>query len=296
MIEELILLVFGFLEKIYFHFIHHFQHSYKIILIYVSTPFVLLLLEFWLVGWEKSAIKRLLKPTGTALNDWVSFLLVNTGIHEIIGYGFLLGAAWYIPIELRKWLGYDLIRAIPSIPLQIVIFFVFIDFMDYWIHRFEHYSLVLWELHKYHHSSIEFNMITGQRVHPISDISIKRLVLAFPYAILGFPMGSFLMLVILRAVMSNIQHAKINWDLGWVGKYILISPKAHRIHHSKAKEHYNKNLGTIFVWWDKLFGTWLEPDMEYLPEIGIDEDELNHPNYLVNIWRSTRLAWNKLLT
>ncbi len=45
---------------------------------------------------------------------------------------------------------------------------------------------------------------------------------------------------------------------GGIGKYILLDPDHHKIHHSLAKEHIDKNFGTI-AFWDHLHGTYYAP-------------------------------------
>ena len=37
-----------------------------------------------------------------------------------------------------------------------------------------------------------------------------------------------------------------------------MSPALHWIHHSINPNHYDKNLGMKFPFWDKLFGTYLD--------------------------------------
>ncbi|UXP32660.1 sterol desaturase family protein [Reichenbachiella agarivorans] len=240
-------------------------------------------------------MKRLLVLDNSAKNDWTGFVFRYTMINEILGYGLLLGVALFIPKEIRFYFGFDLIRLIPYSLIQVIVVFVLIDFLDYWVHRIEHTSTVLWEMHKMHHAPNRFNIISGLRTNPISDVSIKRILYALPLAIAGSPVETYIGVQLIRNIMLSLQHSELKWNLGWIGKYLLISPMAHRIHHSVEREHFNKNLGTIFVWWDKFFGTWYEPQCDYVPEIGVEGDELNHPNYLVNIYRSTMASLEKLL-
>jgi alkylglycerol monooxygenase len=42
--------------------------------------------------------------------------------------------------------------------------------------------------------------------------------------------------------------------LGWIEK-IFITPSHHGVHHASNDKYLNKNYGDIFVFWDKLFGT-----------------------------------------
>ncbi len=42
--------------------------------------------------------------------------------------------------------------------------------------------------------------------------------------------------------------------MGWF-EYILINPSHHLVHHGSNDKYLNKNYGDLFVFWDKLFGT-----------------------------------------
>lgn len=43
---------------------------------------------------------------------------------------------------------------------------------------------------------------------------------------------------------------------GWL-ENILQSPARHHLHHSVDVEHWDKNLGLLFSFWDKMFGCFL---------------------------------------
>jgi sterol desaturase/sphingolipid hydroxylase (fatty acid hydroxylase superfamily) len=42
-------------------------------------------------------------------------------------------------------------------------------------------------------------------------------------------------------------------------KWLIITPAYHRIHHS-ATIHRGMNLGTTFSLWDRMFGTYVDPE------------------------------------
>jgi sterol desaturase/sphingolipid hydroxylase (fatty acid hydroxylase superfamily) len=37
---------------------------------------------------------------------------------------------------------------------------------------------------------------------------------------------------------------------------IFITPDVHHIHHSQELSDQTRNFGTVFSWWDRLFGTY----------------------------------------
>jgi sterol desaturase/sphingolipid hydroxylase (fatty acid hydroxylase superfamily) len=94
-------------------------------------------------------------------------------------------------------------------------------------------------------------------------------------------------------LMVFMQHSKINSNWGFIGKYILVAPASHRVHHSNNPEHYGKNLGSILIIWDRIFGTYYQPKGEFLT-FGIPNNPYNKRNYLYDIFLSTKLFYNSL--
>ena len=74
-------------------------------------------------------------------------------------------------------------------------------------------------------------------------------------------------LVLVALVTAIAAH----W--GWFGRWVVISPAAHRIHHSNRPEHYNRNFSNFLTIWDHLFGTWHEgTGMEEPESFGVDDE------------------------
>lgn len=287
--------IWKFLVKFFSHYVDYYTESYELLIFFFLLPIAFLLLEIVLRGWKHSSLKKILSPNGSELNDIVGFIFVQTKINEILGYGLLLGMALYIPKGIRAVFGYNLIQNVSSPYLQALIAFLMIDFLAYWIHRLEHWFPAFWEMHKYHHASTSFNFFSAHRTHPISNISLKRILQALPMAMMGAPMQSYIIILIFKRILVMLQHSEFHWGFGWVGRYVLLSPAAHRLHHALEEKFYNKNFGFILIVWDRLFGTWAEPDMTHKPEIGLENNQLNHPNYFVNIFESSKLALFQLM-
>lgn len=43
-------------------------------------------------------------------------------------------------------------------------------------------------------------------------------------------------------------------------EYVLITPRVHFVHHSRTRAYCDSNYGFIFSVWDRLFGTYTDPD------------------------------------
>ncbi|MCF3099297.1 sterol desaturase family protein, partial [Aeromonas australiensis] len=97
----------------------------------------------------------------------------------------------------------------------------------------------------------------------------------------------------------NLQHSHIQLRYPPVIRSILVSPAYHQLHHSSAIEHYDKNFGFIFSFWDKLFGTQVLVTTPIKIKFGIKGEDyfeysglLNH--YITPFKRVKILLSNKL--
>ena len=132
-------------------------------------------------------------------------------------------------------------------------------------HYLQHRVPVLWEFHKVHHSAQVLTPITLYRMHPVDDGTCTALAMgavagAFNWQY-GGTVAEFLVaglnpgLFLFYLLGYNLRHSHIwlaypRWLSG-----LLISPAQHQIHHSSAPVHFNKNLGFIFSFWDRMAGT-----------------------------------------
>jgi sterol desaturase/sphingolipid hydroxylase (fatty acid hydroxylase superfamily) len=65
----------------------------------------------------------------------------------------------------------------------------------------------------------------------------------------------------------------VSWRSNWL-EWFFVTPRYHHIHHSDKPQHYGKNLGNLLTVWDRLFGTYLNPDsLDTQLSFGIGEKE-----------------------
>lgn len=245
--------------------------------------FLAAFIDVFALGWEKSGLRKLLKGGDQSVwNDITCYLLSVLRVFDILALISSLGIAYFLASIFINYLNFNLSDLIQNQWLKLIIVFILLDLLHYFQHRFMHVK-PFWELHAYHHSAEEFTLLTTSRGHVLEG-AIYFLFSGIFYAIVG---GDDLLEVIfyLNAVREGYQyllHSDLNWHLGFIGKYVLISPAAHRLHHSISEKDYNKNYGTFFVWWDKLFGTYEDPKEFY--KIGIKENPYNSTNFFEGQW------------
>lgn len=103
---------------------------------------------------------------------------------------------------------------------------------------------------------------------------IRHTWLVIPFLILQVNTPTIVLWAIFSRWYSHIYHGNIRTNLGPL-RYVLVTPQSHRVHHSIQPLHRDTNFGSIFSFWDRLFGTQYRGYDEY-PETGIDDEAFPH--------------------
>jgi sterol desaturase/sphingolipid hydroxylase (fatty acid hydroxylase superfamily) len=141
-------------------------------------------------------------------------------------------------------------------PLEAGLFyFVTVDFVAYWMHRLNH-ARWLWATHAFHHSSRNLYWASGMRGSPVHFLLLG--VPSLLVQVVFDPEGIVLWLVLAYGVAHNsLIHSNLKLPR-WVG-YVFVTGETHLVHHARDPELGNRNFGFLFTWWDRLFGTWVDP-------------------------------------
>jgi len=158
---------------------------------------------------------------------------------------------------------------------RLLVFFIIIDFVQWFTHTLLHRYEFLWNFHKVHHSVKQMGFAAHLRYHwmePVVYNSMKYI----PLAIMGgFTAQDVAIVHFFNITIGHLNHANINWDYGWL-KYILNNPRMHIWHHAKELPEDRRmgvNFGITLSIWDYIFKT------DYIPyngrdiELGFDGDE-----------------------
>jgi sterol desaturase/sphingolipid hydroxylase (fatty acid hydroxylase superfamily) len=129
------------------------------------------------------------------------------------------------------------------------------DFAYYWFHRFSHEVRFFWNFHVVHHSSNQYNLSVAVRQSWFSGIA--HWIFYLPVALLGFPLWAFVTMHGLNLIYQFWIHTNLIGKLGFLEK-VLNTPSHHRVHHGVNNQYLDKNYGGIFIFWDKLFGSFTE--------------------------------------
>lgn len=237
------------------------------------------LFEFLVVGWNNSSIKKLLKPNGSVRTDFFYFTLIFFNFYRLLVLLFTFGFFHLIAKLIKISFGLNLIQTIENPYLQFFILFIIYDLSKYFNHFLFHKSKILWTIHKFHHSATDFSILTRYRFNPIEG-AITSLVHVLPFVIFG-RIETYLTVKIFAEAISLLHHSALKSNWGFIGKYILVSPATHRLHHSNNPKHFDKNFGVTFIFWDRLFNTYSDASTK---ELGIPNNEFNKKGVIKDLF------------
>jgi alkylglycerol monooxygenase len=131
------------------------------------------------------------------------------------------------------------------------------DLVWYWYHRLGHEVNLLWGAHIVHHQSEEFNYTVSARITTIQAIVRNLFWCILPFA--GFQPLMVMTILIVHGAYSFFTHTQLVRLPGWL-EHVFVTPSIHGVHHASNEKYLNKNYGDLFVFWDKLFGTFVRED------------------------------------
>lgn len=153
-------------------------------------------------------------------------------------------------------------------PAAIVIAFLVGDLFNWATHLVRHKVPTFWYFHAVHHSQTLMSVLTDNRVHFVEALIAGTLVFV-PSRLLGLG-GEVSILVALSTVyFTGFTHANLRTNLGPL-RFLVVTPQFHRVHHSYAPEHLDRNFGAVLSVWDRIFGTAYLGEDEY-PVTGIPD-------------------------
>jgi sterol desaturase/sphingolipid hydroxylase (fatty acid hydroxylase superfamily) len=144
----------------------------------------------------------------------------------------------------------------------------------YWLqHYILHKVPWFWYFHMVHHSQKEISFFTDYRYHFLEYL-VRETVLVIPFLILKINTPTIVWFSFLRRWYTRFYHGNIKTNLGPL-RYVLVTPQSHRVHHSLEQSHFDKNFGSLFTFWDFLFGTQYRRFDEY-PKTGVNDESFPH--------------------
>jgi sterol desaturase/sphingolipid hydroxylase (fatty acid hydroxylase superfamily) len=259
------------------------------------------LIEGVLVGWRNSSLRTLAEASGSVRLDVLSVVLELLPFKRL-GYVLSLGLLYMIETRSTQPVIDLPARFLPSWGIQAICLLLLGSFIGYWVHRLEHSIPALWALHKFHHSADRMSILTSHRQTGFTK-TVEQALSTFP--LLLFAMAEptapkpnatsalFLLVVVFFLYRSFIRvnqylvHSNLTTDYGWIGRWLLVSPRMHRLHHARSADYHNKNFTFDLVIWDRIFGTYAtceESQVRAVP-LGLDDNPFNRTSTIWSVLR-----------
>jgi sterol desaturase/sphingolipid hydroxylase (fatty acid hydroxylase superfamily) len=173
----------------------------------------------------------------------------------------IAGLGWAIYCANRGWGLLNHISAPSWLTLAVTL--LALDLATYAQHYVLHHVPLFWRMHRTHHSDLDCDFSTGVRFHPLESLYTTTILTA-TIAVLGLPAAAVFVSQLLTTVVTFAEHGNvfIPRSVDRVIRLFFVTPDVHRIHHSADASDTNSNYGTVFSWWDRLFGTYVAEPAE----------------------------------
>jgi sterol desaturase/sphingolipid hydroxylase (fatty acid hydroxylase superfamily) len=157
--------------------------------------------------------------------------------------------------------------------LQLVIFFVVLDFVQWFTHTLLHKYPVFWKFHKVHHSVKEMGFAAHLRYHWMENILYKPLKTFGVMILFGFEPKQAFIVHFVAIIIGHFNHSNIKITYGPL-KYLINNPVMHLYHHAQdlPEGKYGVNFGISLSLWDYIFKTNYIPEDSGKVELGFPGD------------------------
>lgn len=163
---------------------------------------------------------------------------------------------------------------------QLIVFFVVLDFAQWFTHMLLHKYPLLWRFHKIHHSIKEMGFAGHLRYHWMENIFYKPLKTLTVMILGGFEPEHAYNVHFFAIAIGHLNHANVKITWGSL-KYLFNNPVMHLYHHSYLLPQgtYGVNFGISLSLWDYLFKTHYIPEDSGTIELGFPGDEKVPKNF-----------------
>ncbi len=158
---------------------------------------------------------------------------------------------------------------------QLLIFFVILDFVQWFTHVMLHRFPVLWQYHKVHHSVEEMGFAAHLRYHWMENILYKPLKTFGVMILGGFEPSQAFIVHFLAITIGHLNHANVKITWGPL-KYLFNNSVMHLWHHARnlpAQRRMGVNFGISLSLWDYIFKTNYIPKEDGEIPLGFDDLE-----------------------
>jgi sterol desaturase/sphingolipid hydroxylase (fatty acid hydroxylase superfamily) len=200
-------------------------------------------------------------------SNFFIFSIVISGLYQVLSllFGdFNITAKSLAIVDISNW----------STWLQLLVFFIVLDFVQWFTHLLLHKNPFLWKFHKVHHSVKEMGFAAHLRYHWMENILYKPLKTFGVMIIGGFEPEQAYIVHFMAIAIGHFNHANIKITWG-IFKYVINNPVMHLYHHAYVlpKGKIGINYGISLSIWDYIFKTDYIPEDSGTVKIGFEDDD-----------------------
>lgn len=222
------------------------EEGFKLLLSFSVPLYAILIAIEMLISYVYN--KHYYTTKGTLANIYLSSL--NFGLDVIIKASGLLVLGFFYRFrifEIHMTFWYWLLLLLAE------------DFLFYVLHCVDHYCRFFWAIHVTHHSSEEFNLTVGFRSSVFQPL--YRFIYFIPLALSGFRAIDIGVMYSATQIYGILVHTQTIGKLGFL-EWFMATPSNHRVHHGSNPQYLDRNMGMVFIIWDRIFGTFEEEKEE----------------------------------
>lgn len=259
-----------------------FEQELQPLLLY-AAPFLVagMVLEFWHTRHEASYNKA----------DFLASL--GIGLGSLVINGFMKTVLIGTSLFFYEWIPWKL----PNAWWTWILAYLGVDLCNYLAHRAAHKQRFWWATHVTHHSSEFLNLSTSFRNSWTQHL---KMVFFLPLWLSGVPPLLIFTCYQIDLLYQFWIHTEAIPKLPRWFEYLFVTPSHHRVHHGRNEAYIDKNFGTTFIFWDRLFGTFREENEQ--PVYGITKPLASSGIVYLNfhewaaIWQDIRKAsgWKEI--
>jgi sterol desaturase/sphingolipid hydroxylase (fatty acid hydroxylase superfamily) len=242
------------------------------VIVLITLLVVLTLVEMWLSYREN---RKYYETRDTFTNIYLTSLafILNLAVNGSIFFVFSFTYKFKL-FQINNGIAYWFILIMAQ------------DFLYWVLHYVGHYSRMFWAVHVTHHSSEHFNLTTGFRSTVFEPL--YRVFFYLPLALMGFNAINILYAYLITQLYGNLVHTQYNIPLPkWYG-WIFVTPSHHRVHHASNIPYLDKNMGMVFIIWDRIFNTFQEENLPEPIKYGLTHqpEDTGPVNILFHEWKA----------
>lgn len=238
-------------------------------IIWIAAPvmFTLVGVEFYLSYKENKVTynkKDFLASSAIGFGSLFVNALTKTLVFYIVVISYNI-TPWSIP---HTWWSY-------------ILCLFMLDFARYWAHRVAHYQRFWWSTHVVHHSSLHYNLSVSFRLSWTQNL---KLIFFLPVIMMSFDPFVFIIVHQSAVLYQFWIHTELIRKLPKPIEFFFTTPSHHRVHHAVNDKYIDKNFGSTFIIWDRIFGTFQAEEEQAIYGITKNVDSYNPLVLVFHAW------------